>query len=85
MERLPETPRHVALDRLSRERGRSLEHPLDPSLISKWCADLGFQARLSFFNEDQMQQLSAINLHYARGGNRRELLDRMRGNPTWYA
>lgn len=85
MDRTPEIPRRLAVEHLSLERGRAPEHLLDKSLISKWCADLGFESKLSYFNADQMQQLRAINLHYARGGNRRELLDRMRGNPTWYA
>jgi hypothetical protein len=85
MEQLPEIPRHLALARLSVERGRSLEHPLHNSLISKWCADLGFSAHLRYFNAEQMEQLRAINLHYARGGTRREFLEKMRANPTWYA
>jgi len=68
---------------LSEERGRSLLHPLDPSLISKWCADLGFKLGLQEFDEAQMAQLRAMNQHYARGGSRQELLEKMR-NPKWY-
>jgi len=73
-----EIPRAVAVVLLSEERGRSPEHPLDPSLISKWCADLGFGLRLQYFNEEQFQKLRAVNQHYASGGSRRELLYKLR-------
>ncbi len=63
---------------LSEERGRSPEHPLDPSLISRWCADLGFGLRLRYFSEQQFQQLRAVNRHYANGGSRQELLKKIR-------
>ncbi|MGB7417389.1 MAG: hypothetical protein WA902_24545 [Thermosynechococcaceae cyanobacterium] len=75
--------RRDAVTLLSEERGRSLLHPLDPSLISKWCADLGFELGLQEFDEEQMAQLRAMNQHYARGGNRKKLLKKMR-NPKWY-
>ena len=75
--------RQQALQLLSEARGRSPLHPLDPSLISKWCADLGFELGLQDFDEIQMAQLKAMNQHYAQGGNRQELLEKMR-NPKWY-
>ena len=75
--------RKDALQILSEERGRSPDHPLDPSLISKWCADLGFELGLQEFDEEQMALLRALNHHYARGGSRNELLEKMR-NPKWY-
>ena len=75
--------RKDALQVLSEERGRSLLHPLDPSLISKWCADLGFELGLQEFDEAQMAQLRAMNRHYVSGGSRQELLKKMR-NPKWY-
>lgn len=75
--------RKDALHLLSEERGRSPAHPLDPSLISKWCADLGFELGLQEFDEGQMAQLRALNQHYAQGGSRKELLNNMR-NPKWY-
>ncbi|MGB7416326.1 MAG: hypothetical protein WA902_19135 [Thermosynechococcaceae cyanobacterium] len=75
--------RKDVLQILSEERGRSPSHPLDPSLISKWCADLGFELGLQEFDEEQMTQLRAMNQHYARGGSRQELLEKMR-NPKWY-
>ncbi|BDM79534.1 hypothetical protein [Acaryochloris marina] len=76
-------PRKDALHILSEERGRSPAHPLDPSLISKWCADLGFASGLQEFDEAQMAQLRAMNQHYFQGGSRIELLEKMR-NPKWY-
>lgn len=75
--------RKDALQILSEERGRSPDHPLDPSLISKWCADLGFELGLQEFDEVQMAQLRDVNQHYARGGSRQELLEKMR-SPKWY-
>ncbi|KAI9132358.1 hypothetical protein [Acaryochloris sp. CCMEE 5410] len=75
--------RKDALQILSEERGRSPAHPLDPSLISKWCADLSFEVGLQEFDEEQMAQLRAMNQHYACGGSRTELLEKMR-NPEWY-
>jgi hypothetical protein len=75
--------RQDAVELLSEERGRSPLHPLDSSLISKWCADLGFELGLQEFDEVQMAQLRAMNRHYARGGSRQELLEKMR-NPKWY-
>jgi hypothetical protein len=75
--------RKDAIELLSEERGRSPLHSLDPSLISKWCADLGFECGLQEFDEVQMAQLRAMNQHYARGGSRQELLKKMR-NPKWY-
>ena len=80
----PEMPRYLAIQLLSLERGRSLTRPLDPSLISKWCADLGFEAHLRYYNTRQYQQLRAVNRHYASGGTRKELLNKMRRNPKWY-
>lgn len=71
-------PRRMAVLLLSEERGRSPEHPLDSSSISKWCADLGFEERLRYFSEAQFQQLREINQHYATGGTRRELLQKLR-------
>ena len=44
-------PRKQALQLLSEERGRSPSKPLDPSLISKWCADLGFELGLQEFDD----------------------------------
>jgi hypothetical protein len=76
-------PRKDIVQLLSAERGRSSDHPLDPSLISKWSADLGFEVGLQFFDDDQLQQLKAVNRHYASGGTRKELLQKMR-NPQWY-
>ena len=73
-----EVPRPLAVLLLSEERGRSPEHPLDPSLISRWCADLGFSLRLRYFSEQQFQQLRAVNQHYANGGSRQELLKKLR-------
>lgn len=75
--------RKDAVQLLSEERGRSLEHPLDPSLISKWCADLSFEVGLQEFDEEQMAQLRAMNQHYACGGSRTELLEKIR-DPKWY-
>jgi hypothetical protein len=75
--------RKHALQLLSAERGRSPDHPLDPSLLSKWCADLGFELGLKEFDSSQLDQLRAINQHYAKGGSRMELLHKMR-NPQWY-
>lgn len=72
-----EIPRQMAVQILSEERGRSPEHPLDPSLISKWCADLGFELGLRYFTESQFQQLRVVNQHYASGGKRRELLKKL--------
>jgi hypothetical protein len=76
-------PRKDIVQLLSEERGRSPSHPLNPSLISKWSADLGFEVGLQFFDDDQLQQLRAVNQHYASGGSRKELLQKMR-NPQWY-
>ena len=73
-----EVPRRMAVLLLSEERGRSPEHPLDPSLISRWCADLGFGLRLRYFSEQQFQQLREVNKHYANGGSRQELLKKLR-------
>ncbi|MUL39380.1 hypothetical protein [Gloeocapsopsis dulcis] len=73
-----EVPRRLALLILSEERGRSPEYPLDPSLISKWCADLGSELGLRYFTEDQFQQLRVVNQHYASGGTRREFLQKLR-------
>lgn len=73
-----EVPRRLAVLLLSEERGRSPEHPLDPSLISRWCADLGFGLRLRYFSQAQFQQLRAVNKHYASGGSRHELLQKLR-------
>lgn len=72
-----EVPRRLAVLLLSEERGRSPERPLDPSLISKWCADLGFGLQLRYFTESQFQQLRSVNQHYASGGSRRELLEKL--------
>ena len=77
------TSRQDAIQLLSRQRGRLHHRPLHQSSISKWCADLGFEAGLKEYDEDQMEQLRAINLHYATGGKRKELLIKMR-NPQWY-
>jgi hypothetical protein len=68
---------------LSQERGRSPQHPLDPTLISRWCADLGFEKWVTHYSPDQFAQLQAVNRHYAEGGTRIELLAKMR-NPQWY-
>lgn len=73
-----EIPRRLAVLILSEERGRSPEYPLDPSLISRWCADLGFGLRLRYFDENQFQQLRAVNRHYASGGSRRDLLKKLK-------
>jgi hypothetical protein len=73
-----EITRQLAVVLLSAERGRSPNHPLDPSLISKWCADLGFETRLKYFTEEQFQQLRKVNEHYATGGTRRELLQKLK-------
>lgn len=70
-------PRRLAVLLLSKERGRAPEHPLDPSLISKWCADLGFGLRQGYFTPDEYRQLQAVNQHYASGGNRPELLQKL--------
>ncbi|ABW26329.1 hypothetical protein AM1_1293 [Acaryochloris marina MBIC11017] len=75
--------RRDAVELLSEERGRSPRHLLTPSLLSKWCADLGFKLGLKEFDTDQMAQLRAMNQHYACGGSRKELLNKMR-NPQWY-
>lgn len=75
--------RKDVLELLSEERGRSPIHLLDPSSISKWCADLGFELGLQEFDENQLAQLRALNQHYAQGGSRNELLEKMR-NPQWY-
>lgn len=72
-----EIPRRMAVLILSEERGRSREYPLDPSSISKWCADLGFRRGLRYFNGAEFQQLRAINKHYAGGGSRRDLLKKL--------
>jgi hypothetical protein len=77
-------PRKQAIELLSSERGRSPDHPLDPTLISHWCADLGFDKWLAVYTPDQMSQLRAVNHHYAGGGSRAELLEKMRRNPQWY-
>lgn len=76
--------RKQAIAILSMERGRSPDHPLDPTLISRWCADLGFDKWLAVYTPDQMNQLRAVNLHYAEGGSRAELLEKMRRHPQWY-
>jgi hypothetical protein len=76
-------PRKDIVQLLSEERGRSPDHPLDPSLISKWSADLGFELGLQVFDDDQLLQLRVVNRHYASGGTRKELLQKMR-NPKWY-
>ena len=73
-----EISRQLAVMLLSADRGRSPEHPLDPSLISKWCADLGFETRLRYFTENQFQQLREVNRHYAAGGTRRELIQKLK-------
>ncbi len=70
---------------LSAERGRSPLHPLHDTLISRWCADLGFERWLTTYNPEQFAQLRAVNQHYAEGGTRAELLEKMRRNPQWYA
>lgn len=62
---------------LSEERRRAPDRPLDPSLISKWCADLGFKPGLRYFNSSQFEQLRAVNEHYGSGGTRRELLKKL--------
>jgi hypothetical protein len=36
------------------------------------------------YTPDQMSQLRAVNHHYAGGGSRAELLEKMRRNPQWY-
>jgi hypothetical protein len=72
-----EIPRQLAVRILSEERGRS-DRPLDPSLISKWCADLGFGLRLRYFSTAQFELLRIVNQHYASGGSRRELLQKLR-------
>lgn len=77
--------RQEAVKILSKERGRSAKHPLNATLISRWCADLGFEKWLAAYTPDQMAQLRAVNQHYAAGGTRKELLNRMRRNAQWYA
>jgi hypothetical protein len=78
-----EIPRSLALAILSQERGREPDRPLDKSTISKWCADLGFEAGLKFFTPSQFEQLQAVNRHYARGGNRSELIQKLRRIQQW--
>jgi hypothetical protein len=75
--------RKMVVALLSQERGRSPDHQLDSTLISRWCADLGFELRLRLFTADQFAQLRAVNRHYARGGSRVELLAKMR-RKEWY-
>lgn len=77
-------PRRQAIKMLSVERGRSAAHPLNATLISRWCADLGFEKWLAEYTPDQLAQLRAVNYHYAAGGTRAELLQKMRRNPQWY-
>lgn len=69
---------------LSSERGRSPNKPLDGTLISRWCADLGFERYLTEYSPDQFAQLQAVNRHYAGGGTRLELIEKMRRTPEWY-
>lgn len=76
--------RKHAIQILSGQRGRSPDHPLDPTLISRWCADLGFDVGLTSYTPDQFAQLQAVNRHYAEGGRRVELLAKMRRTPKWY-
>jgi hypothetical protein len=70
--------RRTAVLILSAERGRDPGYPLDSSLISKWCAELGFPQRIRFFTREQFDQLRLVNLHYARGGTRHELIKKLR-------
>lgn len=75
--------RKEAVQILSEERGRSQTCPLDSSLISKWCADLGFRTGLREFDETQMAMLRAVNRHYSQGKSRKQLIKQME-NPEWY-
>lgn len=75
--------RKEAVQILSEERGRSQTCPLDSSLISKWCADLGFRTGLREFDETQMAKLKAVNRHYAQGKSRKQLIKKME-DPKWY-
>lgn len=70
--------RRLAVLILSEERGRSSDHPLDPSLISKWAADLGLQRYGRYFSMPEMAALRAVNAHYAGGGTRQELLEKLK-------
>ncbi|MBW4619293.1 MAG: hypothetical protein KME17_08030 [Cyanosarcina radialis HA8281-LM2] len=75
-----EITRGAAILILSEERGRAPEHPLSQGLIGQWCADLGFPPKLRSFNREQFEQLRAVNSHYARGGSRRELIQKIGRN-----
>lgn len=77
------TSRKEAVQILSVDRGRSQTCPLDSSLISKWCADLGFRSGLREFDEEQMAMLKAVNRHYAQGKSRKQLIKQME-DPEWY-
>ncbi|PSB00832.1 hypothetical protein [Merismopedia glauca] len=70
--------RKTAVLILSNERGRDPGYPLDPSCISKWCADLGFPPKLREFNRQQFDLLRQVNLHYASGKSREELIPQIR-------
>jgi len=70
------TPRHLAILQLSEDRGR--KRPLNPTTISKWSADLGFEAYQRGFSPAEMELLRFVNDHYASGGTRRELLEQLK-------
>lgn len=72
------TPRRLAILILSQDRNRDELHLLDASRISQWCADLGFPKGIRAFSPEQMRKLSATNLHYANGGSRAELLEKLK-------
>lgn len=72
------TPRRLAILILSQDRNRDELHPLDASRISQWCADLGFPKGTRVFSPEQMRKLRATNLHYASGGTRAELLEKLK-------
>ena len=55
---------------LCQQRGRKFHD----SLLSKWTADLGIKKGASHFSSDQFVLLQRLNLHYASGGKREEIL-----------
>jgi hypothetical protein len=71
-----ELPRRLVILQLTEERGRS--RPLHSSLISKWSADLGFPPYQRGFSLQQVEALRFVNHHYAAGGSRPELLQKLK-------
>ncbi len=59
-------------------RGRSPDRPLTPGLISQWAADLGFEKGQRGFTPAELEALRWVNRHYASGGTRQELLQKLK-------